>query len=1166
MGRLGLPAPRRHRAPLAEGGGEVRQQRTHRFLRPFRRHPKQQFHTHPDSPAPHSDAASAGEQPFSSRVDIYLETSESDGSRSLAAPPKKAPASPSKSSNDIWSACQSGDVAYVHTAIQQSPELLHLEQKGRTPLWHACRHNHVACAALLLEAGAADEDGSARNATTSPVLRNLLLQYQRVDEELKSLSAGEGEQQLRKANETQETLEKSGEEEEEEDEEEDEDPEDDDEEEESASEEEEEEESVVSESKEEVEQEDEQELLPQESFEVVEKKKKRWALPRRGHKKVNVVSSSKMVQKSATAPTTAIYSEALDTSFEATPLEDSDDYEGSETDAAGAATAAATAAAAATMDSLLSEDTSMTDSRKAIVQKNARWISFKNGGGFDRPASPLRWFQNKSNSSSPSRSETSVDDVLADLELASKASTSVDFRPKKKELGQEEVVSKIDPMVDVKGDHSIAEWITQKLPKHQVDGAESVAGLTHLGVEVDDHSKASTQRSTASSSRKSAATAPKDAGSVSNLTHMGVEIEEDQRSAPASFGHPSHRAPSPLSVASFRPGGKVIPVYADGDDESQVLARLEDMRRYEDQRSAASWSSRKSRGVHSAADEDVAAVEERSTASSGLKSRDTPSSRLEDQRSAASWTSRKSHGVHSADDDEVAAVEDQRSTASSGLKSRDAPSTRSVSSSASSFRRPGGKVIPVYADDDNEEVASSYASKATPGAVAAIGSQDGTSAKSAKKKMKKRMLLGMFSRKSAAAMSAAAVALPAEDEESDKSSSSEKNASQEEQSDRSSPSTKSTKEEEQSFKSSPSKKSNKEEEPSVKSFASRFSKKSTQASNDGSSPESTTPLLSASSRQSWTMQQPKAIFSEPVFAQDDESLGSSVNGSQYHAGVAGAVAAASAAVASSPPVEKDDEEETSEEEYEDPSLQSQSSQSDDEQEEDEGDEEDNVEVTLEDFGVYSQVQDMASKLYEESVRLASKVSPRLHENDNISVRTDDSATASSKSMQTPTNKAPPSPPSILRNKQVDYLTEDDDDFNADVDNETVSCGPKELKKQERVDSKLSRLMKSFSSETESRGSGPFSGKESYESMNMSAEEEPTTEEESVSSGSEENGSSSDGNDTDDTEDNLDDSLTLKSAATEATGVQLVRAASSVITDPGSTMRAISEEINSILGK
>ena len=185
---------------------------------------------------------------------------------------------------------------------------------------------------------------------------------------------------------------------------------------------------------------------------------------------------------------------------------------------------------------------------------------------------------------------------------------------------------------------------------------------------------------------------------------------------------------SPLSVASFRPGGKVIPVYADGDDESQVLARLEDMRRLEDQRSAASRSSRKSRGVHAVADEEVAAVEDqRSTASSGRKSRDTPSSFLEDQRSAvASWSSRKSHGVHAADDEEVAAVEDQRSTASSGLKSRDAPSTRSVSSS--SFRHPGGKIIPVYADDDNEEaasqrtaktkdmtVASSYASKATPG-------------------------------------------------------------------------------------------------------------------------------------------------------------------------------------------------------------------------------------------------------------------------------------------------------------------------------------------------------------------------------------------------------------------------------------------------------------------
>ena len=446
-------------------------------------------------------------------------------------PRRKRPPPLHKSSNDIWSACQTGDVAYVHTAIQQSPELLHLEQKGRTPLWHACRHNHVACAALLLEAGAADDAaGSARNATTSSVLRSLLLQYQRVDEEIKSLSSsGEGEQQLllRKAIETLETLEKSGEEEEEDEEKED--PEDEEEpsSEESASEEEEEEE---------VEQQEEQELVPQESFEVVEKKKKRWALPRRGPKKVNVVSSSKMVNKSATAPTTAIYSEALDTSFEALDtsfeVEDTDDFEGSKTDAAGAA--AGTAAAAATMDAVLFEDASMTDSRKAIVQKNARWLSFKNGGGGGD--SPLRWFQNnKSNSSSPSRSETSVDDaldVLADLELASKASTSVDFRPKK-QLGQEEEVSKIDPMVDVKGDNSIAEWMTQKLPKHQVDGAESVAGLTHLGVEVDDRSKASTQRSMAAGSC---------AGSTSNLTHMGVEIEEDQRSAPASISHQSHRA------------------------------------------------------------------------------------------------------------------------------------------------------------------------------------------------------------------------------------------------------------------------------------------------------------------------------------------------------------------------------------------------------------------------------------------------------------------------------------------------------------------------------------------------------------------------------------------------------------------------------------------------
>lgn len=92
---------------------------------------------------------------------------------------------------DIWTACQVGDVPYVAATVDRYPEFIHLEQRGRTPLFHACNHDHVAIAAMLLEAGATDPDRSCYQAATSPVLKNLLLQYKAVEDELQSSAAAD---------------------------------------------------------------------------------------------------------------------------------------------------------------------------------------------------------------------------------------------------------------------------------------------------------------------------------------------------------------------------------------------------------------------------------------------------------------------------------------------------------------------------------------------------------------------------------------------------------------------------------------------------------------------------------------------------------------------------------------------------------------------------------------------------------------------------------------------------------------------------------------------------------------------------------------------------------------------------------------------------------------
>jgi hypothetical protein len=100
-----------------------------------------------------------------------------------------------RSSNglDLWDVCEKGvDLAYVVHTIELFPGLIHLEQRGRTPLFIACRNGHTAMAAKLLQAGATDVDGRIYQATKSVECRALLQEYRVVE---RALSMGRSDKE-----------------------------------------------------------------------------------------------------------------------------------------------------------------------------------------------------------------------------------------------------------------------------------------------------------------------------------------------------------------------------------------------------------------------------------------------------------------------------------------------------------------------------------------------------------------------------------------------------------------------------------------------------------------------------------------------------------------------------------------------------------------------------------------------------------------------------------------------------------------------------------------------------------------------------------------------------------------------------------------------------------
>lgn len=86
---------------------------------------------------------------------------------------------------ELWEVCEKGvDLAYVESTIELFPGLIHLEQRGRTPLFIACRNGHAAIAALLLQAGATDPDCKIYHSTENQQCKALLEQYRVVERAL----------------------------------------------------------------------------------------------------------------------------------------------------------------------------------------------------------------------------------------------------------------------------------------------------------------------------------------------------------------------------------------------------------------------------------------------------------------------------------------------------------------------------------------------------------------------------------------------------------------------------------------------------------------------------------------------------------------------------------------------------------------------------------------------------------------------------------------------------------------------------------------------------------------------------------------------------------------------------------------------------------------------
>jgi ankyrin repeat protein len=83
---------------------------------------------------------------------------------------------------DLWSACKTGNVGFVKSIIEESPEQLHVQMQGRTPLYYACQCGHFEIVKLLLQAGCTDDEfKSCHRAALSPEIRKLLKQYKFVE-------------------------------------------------------------------------------------------------------------------------------------------------------------------------------------------------------------------------------------------------------------------------------------------------------------------------------------------------------------------------------------------------------------------------------------------------------------------------------------------------------------------------------------------------------------------------------------------------------------------------------------------------------------------------------------------------------------------------------------------------------------------------------------------------------------------------------------------------------------------------------------------------------------------------------------------------------------------------------------------------------------------------
>jgi Ankyrin repeats (3 copies) len=83
---------------------------------------------------------------------------------------------------DLWSACKTGNIAFVKSIIEESPELLHVQLQGRTPLYYACLSGHIEIVKLLLQSGCTDDEfKSCHRAALTPEIRKLLKQYKFVE-------------------------------------------------------------------------------------------------------------------------------------------------------------------------------------------------------------------------------------------------------------------------------------------------------------------------------------------------------------------------------------------------------------------------------------------------------------------------------------------------------------------------------------------------------------------------------------------------------------------------------------------------------------------------------------------------------------------------------------------------------------------------------------------------------------------------------------------------------------------------------------------------------------------------------------------------------------------------------------------------------------------------